>query len=62
MNIQDLYLKTIMKILILGGDGYIGWPATIHFANLGHEVMTVDNYINAIKDIVNVKPLINLNL
>lgn len=50
-----------MKILILGGDGYIGWPATIHFANLGHEVMTVDNYIKRHwEDIVNVKPLINL--
>ena len=32
-----------MKILILGSDGYLGWPTTMHFANLGHEVFAVDN-------------------
>jgi UDP-sulfoquinovose synthase len=34
-----------MRILILGADGYLGWPAMIHFANLGHEVAGVDNMI-----------------
>ncbi len=32
-----------MKILILGADGYLGWPTSIHFANNGHEVFAVDN-------------------
>jgi len=32
-----------MKILILGADGYLGWPTSIHFANTGHEVFAVDN-------------------
>ena len=32
-----------MKILILGSDGYLGWPTTKHFANLGHEVFAIDN-------------------
>jgi UDP-sulfoquinovose synthase len=32
-----------MKILILGGDGYLGWPTAMHFANRGHEVAIVDN-------------------
>ena len=32
-----------MKILILGSDGYLSWPTTMHFANLGHEVFAVDN-------------------
>jgi UDP-sulfoquinovose synthase len=32
-----------MKILILGADGYLGWPTTMHFANIGHEVFAVDN-------------------
>ena len=32
-----------MKILILGSDGYLGWPTTMHFANLGHEVFAIDN-------------------
>jgi len=34
-----------MRILILGGDGYLGWPTTMHFANQNHEVCTVDNYL-----------------
>ena len=34
-----------MRILILGGDGYLGWPTAMHFAALGHEVMSVDNYL-----------------
>ena len=34
-----------MKIIILGGDGYLGWPTSMHFAALGHEVWTVDNYL-----------------
>ena len=33
-----------MSILILGGDGYLGWPTAMHFSNLGHEVTVVDNY------------------
>lgn len=32
------------KILILGGDGYLGWPTTMHFAALGHKVYTLDNF------------------
>src|SRR5215203_3468358 len=34
-----------MRILILGGDGYLGWPTSMHFARKGHEVHTVDNYL-----------------
>jgi len=34
-----------MKILILGGDGYLGWPTSMHFAKKGHLVLTVDNYL-----------------
>ena len=34
-----------MRILILGGDGYLGWPSAMHFANRGDEVMVVDNYL-----------------
>ncbi len=32
-----------MKILILGGDGYLGWPTTMFFANKGHQVLSIDN-------------------
>ena len=34
-----------MRILILGGDGYLGWPTAMHFAKQGHEVTVVDNYL-----------------
>lgn len=33
-----------MKILILGGDGYLGWPTAMYFSAKGHEVTVVDNY------------------
>ncbi len=33
-----------MRILILGGDGYLGWPTAMHLSQKGHEVMVVDNY------------------
>lgn len=33
-----------MRILILGGDGYLGWPTAMHFSNKGHEVVVVDNF------------------
>ena len=34
-----------MRILILGGDGYLGWPTAMHLAAAGHEVVAVDNYL-----------------
>ena len=34
-----------MRILILGGDGYLGWPTAMHFSRKGHEVHLVDNYL-----------------
>lgn len=34
-----------MKIIVLGADGYIGYPLTLHLLNLGHEVATLDNNI-----------------
>lgn len=33
-----------MKILILGSDGYIGYPLTIHLLKQGHKVSGVDNF------------------
>ena len=32
-----------MKIMVLGGDGFCGWPTALHLSNLGHEVTIVDN-------------------
>ena len=33
------------NILILGGDGYLGWPTALHFSDQGHDVTVVDNYM-----------------
>ena len=32
-----------MKILILGGDGFCGWPTALHLSKQGHDVSIVDN-------------------
>ena len=37
-----------MKVLILGADGYLGWPTAMHFASRDHEVLAVDNYYRRI--------------
>lgn len=34
-----------MRVLILGADGYLGWPSAMQFARQGHEVLGVDNYL-----------------
>ncbi|HYU92930.1 MAG TPA: NAD-dependent epimerase/dehydratase family protein [Actinomycetota bacterium] len=34
-----------MRILILGGDGYLGWPTSMHFSRRGHEVHALDDYL-----------------
>ncbi len=32
-----------MRILILGGDGFCGWPTSLHLSACGHEIAIVDN-------------------
>ncbi len=32
-----------MRILILGGDGYLGWPQSLYLSSKGHEVTIFDN-------------------
>jgi UDP-sulfoquinovose synthase len=32
-----------MKIAVLGGDGFVGWPTSLHLSETGHEVHIVDN-------------------
>jgi UDP-sulfoquinovose synthase len=34
-----------MRILILGGDGYLGWATAMHFSRRGHDVHTLDSYL-----------------
>ncbi|MGH7611069.1 MAG: NAD-dependent epimerase/dehydratase family protein [Candidatus Dormibacteria bacterium] len=32
-----------MTVMVLGADGYIGWPMAMHLSGLGHRVVAVDN-------------------
>jgi UDP-sulfoquinovose synthase len=33
-----------MKVLVLGGDGYLGWPTALHLSEVGHQVAVADNF------------------
>jgi UDP-sulfoquinovose synthase len=33
-----------MQILVLGGDGYLGWPTALHLSAAGHGVAVADNF------------------
>ena len=49
------------KVLILGGDGYLGWPTAMNLTKLGYKVAAVDNYFRrwACHEL-NVEPLIDV--
>ena len=32
-----------MKILVVGGDGFCGWPTALHLSSLGHDVLIIDD-------------------
>ena len=34
-----------MRILVLGGDGYLGWPTAMYFSGRGHDVAVLDNAV-----------------
>jgi len=40
-----------MNILVLGGDGYLGWPTALHLSALGHHVTVVDNLVRREYDV-----------
>ena len=31
------------KVIILGGDGFCGWPTSLYLSDQGHDVVIVDN-------------------
>jgi UDP-sulfoquinovose synthase len=33
-----------MRTLVLGGDGYLGWPTALHLSRAGHDVAVADNF------------------
>ena len=33
-----------MRVLVLGGDGYLGWPTALHLSRAGYDVGVADNF------------------
>ncbi|HEY2764978.1 MAG TPA: NAD-dependent epimerase/dehydratase family protein [Pseudonocardiaceae bacterium] len=53
-----------MRILVLGGDGYLGWPTALHLSDRGHEVGVLDNFARrsyddemGVRSLVPIEPL-----
>ena len=36
--------RSTVRILVLGGDGYLGWPTALHLSDRGHDVGVLDNF------------------
>jgi UDP-sulfoquinovose synthase len=34
-----------VRIIVLGADGYLGWPTALHLSAKGHDVVAVDNLV-----------------
>jgi len=48
-----------VRILVLGGDGYLGWPTAMYLSKRGHAVGVVDNFAKRRWEMeLNVEPLI----
>ncbi|HEV2962953.1 MAG TPA: UDP-sulfoquinovose synthase [Candidatus Angelobacter sp.] len=39
-----------MRILVLGGDGYCGWPTALYLSRKGHEIAIADNFLRRLWD------------
>ncbi len=39
-----------MRIAVLGGDGYCGWPTALHLSRQGHEIAIIDNFSRRLWD------------
>jgi UDP-sulfoquinovose synthase len=40
-----------VKVLVLGGDGFCGWPTALHLSQRGHDVVIVDNFARRDADV-----------
>jgi len=53
-----------MRIMVLGGDGYLGWPTALHLSEAGHQVAVADNFVRrhydnelGVESLVPIEPL-----
>jgi UDP-sulfoquinovose synthase len=51
-----------MRILVLGGDGYLGWPTAMYLSRRQHEVAVLDNFAKRRWELeLNVEPLVPIH-
>mmetsp|Transcript_17741 Transcript_17741/g.36821 ORF Transcript_17741/g.36821 Transcript_17741/m.36821 type:complete len:504 (+) Transcript_17741:136-1647(+) len=43
--------SSLKKIVVLGGDGFCGWPTALYLSELGHDVIIVDNLSRRMIDV-----------
>src|SRR6266487_1703659 len=53
-----------MRMLVLGGDGYLGWPTALHLSDRGHDVAVADSFVRrqydhelGVQSLVPIEPL-----
>lgn len=55
-----------MKILVLGGDGFCGWPTALHLSDKGHDVVIADNLsrrqIDVLLEVQSLTPISSLSV
>src|ERR1700724_2775935 len=54
-----------MRIIVLGGDGFCGWPTSLHLSDAGHDVVIVDNLshrqIDVLLEVQSLTPIASLS-
>ncbi|HEV2170888.1 MAG TPA: NAD-dependent epimerase/dehydratase family protein [Candidatus Binatus sp.] len=40
-----------MRVIVTGGDGYLGWPQAMYLSNRGYEVCVIDNFCRRLWDL-----------
>jgi UDP-sulfoquinovose synthase len=41
----------VLRVLVLGGDGFCGWPTSLHLSAAGHDIAIIDNFARRNADI-----------
>jgi len=43
--------EVTMRVLVIGGDGFLGWPQALYLSNKGYDVGVVDNFSRRLWDL-----------
>jgi UDP-sulfoquinovose synthase len=61
---QRREVRRDVRVLVLGGDGYLGWPTALHLSEAGDDVAVVDNFLRrrydeelGVRSLVPIEPL-----